>query len=69
MLLTEINDFQEMEDEEDDALLRATTDAAECQLTYQQQIGGSVNAVKPGRFEFKLNPYVDRKSTSHGVGE
>ena len=69
LLLTEIADFQEMEDEKDDALLGATTEAAERQLTYQQQIGGSASAVEPGRFEFKLNPYVDRISKSMGVRE
>ena len=69
LLLTEIADFQEMEDEKDDSLLGATTEAAERQLTYQQQIGGSVSAVEPGRFEFKLNPYVDRTSKSHGIRE
>ncbi|XP_078355818.1 uncharacterized protein LOC144640593 [Oculina patagonica] len=60
---------QHMDEWEDDLLLKETTDAAERQLTHQEQIGGSVSTTQPGRFEFNLNPYVDRSSRRLGVRE
>ena len=61
-------DRQEMSDEEDTLLGDAVTDTKR-RLNYQEQVGGSVRATEPGRFEFNLNPYVDRRSKRLGVRE
>lgn len=61
-------DHQEMSHEEDALFGDVVTDT-ECQLNYQEQVGGSVRAAQPGRFEFNLNPYVDRRSERLGVRE
>ncbi|KAL9954813.1 hypothetical protein ACROYT_G042392 [Oculina patagonica] len=50
-------------------LLADSVDQTERQLTYQEQLGGRAAASEPGRFEFNLNPYVDRVSESMGVRE
>ena len=49
-----------MEDMEEDALLVNAANDGERQMVFQQQVGGSVTSREPGRFDFTLNPYVDR---------
>ena len=61
-LLEAVNEF------EDDFAL-ADADTLQRQLAFQEQMGGNVAAQEPGRFEFTLNPYVDRVSESMGVWE
>ena len=56
------------EEEDDDRLLSEAADAIEHQLAHQEQLG-SLSASVPGRFEFTLNPYVDRRSLAMGVRE
>ena len=56
-------------EEDDDAVLIEATNTVERQLAYQEQLGGSLSASEPGRFEFTLNPYVDRCSHAMGVRE
>ena len=58
-----------MNEMEDDQLLAEAAIDGERQLTFQEQMGGSVTSREPGRFEFNLNPYVDRISESMGVRE
>ena len=58
-----------MEEMEEDALLANAANDGERQMVLQQQVGGSVTSREPGRFNFTLNPYVDRVSTSMGVWE
>lgn len=41
----------------------------ECQVVFQVEIRGSVNASEPGWFDFTLTPYVDRHSEKMGVRE
>ena len=60
-LLEAVNEF------EDDLALAETADTLQRQLAFQEQMGGNVAAQEPGRFEFTLNPYVDRVSESMGV--
>ena len=62
-LLEAVNEF------EDDLALAETADSLQRQLAFQEQMGGNVAAQEPGRFEFTLNPYVDRVSESMGVRE
>ncbi|KAL9982832.1 hypothetical protein ACROYT_G004941 [Oculina patagonica] len=50
-------------------ILADSVEQTERQLTYQEQLGGSAAASEPGRFQFNLNPYVDRVSESMGVRE
>ena len=57
------------EEEDDDRLLSEAADAIERQLAHQEQLGGSLSASDQGRFEFTLNPYVDRQSRAMGVRE
>lgn len=54
---------------EDDILLNNVANDIERQLAHQEQLGGSVSTAEPGRFEFTLNPYVDRRSKRMGVRE
>ena len=56
-------------EEDDDRLLSEAVDAIERQLAHQEQLGGSLSASDQGRFEFTLNPYVDRQSRAMGVRE
>ncbi|KAL9970542.1 hypothetical protein ACROYT_G022936 [Oculina patagonica] len=62
------SDEEEWNDDGDE-LLVDSVDQTERQLTYQEQLGGSAAASEPGRFQFNLNPYVDRVSESMGVRE
>ena len=62
-LLEAVNEF------EDDLALAETADTLQRQLAFQEQMGGNVAAQEPGRFEFTLNPYVDRVSESMGIRE
>ena len=61
--------IQVLNDFEDDIALAETADALERQAGFQEQLGGSLAAQEPGRFEFTLNPYVDRASERMGVRE
>ena len=56
-------------EEDDDAMLIEAANTVERQLAHQEQLGGSLSASEPGRFEFTLNPYVDRRSHAMGVRE
>jgi len=58
-----------MNEMEDDQLLAEAAMDSERQLTFQEQMGGSVTSREPGRFEFNLNPYVDSINESMGVRE
>ena len=52
---------------DDDAMLIEAADTVERQLAHQEQLGGSLSASEPGRFEFTLYPYVDRRSYAMGA--
>lgn len=55
--------------DDDDEFLSEVADTVERQLNHQQQLGGALDATEPGRFDFALNPYVNRRSARMGVHE
>ena len=57
------------DEEDDDAMVIEAANTVERQLAYQEQLGGSLSASEPGRFEFTLNPYVNHRSHAMGVRE
>ena len=62
-LIQALNEF------EDDIVLAEAADTLLRQVGFQEQLGSSLVAQEPGRFEFTINPYVDRTSEHMGVRE
>ena len=54
---------------EDALVLAEAADLIERQLAFQEQSDGSATVHEPGRFEFIVNPFVDRPTETLGVHE
>ena len=67
------DDPEEMVDSDEDDICQEALDRFERQRAFQtqllQQSGGGLDASAEGAFEFKLDNYVDRRSTRMGVRE
>jgi len=70
---TNLSCSKEMADSDEDDICQEALDRFERQRAFQthllQQSGGGLDASAEGVFEFKLNNYVDRRSTRMGVRE